>query len=197
MLCPRCQRPQEDGLEECRACGVVFSRYRPRPEAAPAAGSPWLAWLQERMFAIEPAERKEAVVARGVFLLILACVALGILLTPMQGPALMSSFIHWIDLPFHEAGHVVFSPFGTFLHILGGTLGQLLVPFIVIAAFLKEENPFGAAAGTGYGPIAMFQGAWTTAALFAGGALLASPPLYLASSLGGGRLTVPYVDQTP
>lgn len=48
---------------------------------------------------------------------------------------------------------------------------------------------FGAAAGTGYGPIAMFQGAWTTAALFAGGALLASPPLYLASSLGGGRLT--------
>jgi hypothetical protein len=49
---------------------------------------------------------------------------------------------------------------------------------------------FGAAAGTGYGPSAMFHGAWSAAALFAGGAVLAAPPLYLASSLGGGRVTV-------
>jgi hypothetical protein len=59
----------------------------------------------------------------------------------------MDSFLHWIHLPFHEAGHVVFSPFGEFLHILGGTLGQLLVPLGVAAAFLVREDPFGASFG--------------------------------------------------
>jgi hypothetical protein len=59
----------------------------------------------------------------------------------------MESFLHMIDLPFHEAGHVVFSSLGEFLHILGGTLGQLLVPFIVAVAFLRQEDPFGASVG--------------------------------------------------
>ncbi len=57
------------------------------------------------------------------------------------------SFLHLINLPFHEAGHVIFSLFGRFLQYLGGTLGQWLVPFIVLCAFLAKGNPFGAAVG--------------------------------------------------
>lgn len=156
MRCPRCQKDQEDGLEACGHCGVVFSRYRPRPAPAPEAAveapegprHPALAWLLERMFAIEPCEDRGQVAVRGAFLLVLACTTLWVLLLPMRGPYLMASFLHWIDLPFHEAGHVVFSPFGTFMHILGGTLGQLLVPLLVAGSFLKAENPFGAAVGT-------------------------------------------------
>ncbi len=153
MECPRCHEVQEEGPEECRACGVIFSRYRPgRPPAAvdleaDEAPVPWQIQLRDRMFRVEPSENRAAVVGRGVFLGILGLVTVGILTTPMRGPYLMDSFIHWIDLPFHEAGHVVFSPLGTFMHILGGTLGQLLVPFIALAAFLREENPFGAAVG--------------------------------------------------
>lgn len=41
----------------------------------------------------------------------------------------------------------MFSPFGTFLHILGGTLGQLLVPAVVLGAFLRQGDPFGASVG--------------------------------------------------
>ena len=156
MLCPRCRQTQEDGLEECRNCGVVFARYRPRPvqeapvqeRPAPAEFHPWFAWLRDRMFTVEPSVNRDPVVLRGAFLLVLAVLAIRLLAAPMRGPALVDSFLHWIDLPFHEAGHVIFRPFGDFLHILGGTLGQLLVPFIVAAAFLKEENPFGAAVGT-------------------------------------------------
>jgi hypothetical protein len=154
MQCPRCQQVQEDGFEECRHCGVVFARYRPRPAQAPVEAEPEIPdgpalreWLKGRMFDLKAGENRGMVGLRGAFLALLAAAGIGILATPMRGPALMASFIHWIDLPFHEAGHFVFSPFGTFVHILGGTLGQLLVPFIVAAAFLKEENPYGASVG--------------------------------------------------
>ncbi|BDU73043.1 hypothetical protein [Mesoterricola silvestris] len=139
MLCPRCQKPQEDGLEECLHCGVVFSRYRPRPVREEREPS----WLAGRMFSVAPSPDRGPVAVRGVFLALLALAAVVLLANPLDS----RSLLHWIDLPFHEAGHVVFSPLGTFLHILGGTLGQLLVPLVVIAAFLREENPFAASVG--------------------------------------------------
>lgn len=40
---------------------------------------------------------------------------------------------------------------------------------------------FGAAAGLGHGVAATLRGAWMSPALFVGGALLVTPPLYLAS----------------
>ena len=55
------------------------------------------------------------------------------------------SLLHLVNLPFHEAGHVVFSPLGSFIASLGGTLGQLLVPLVCMAALLfKTRDPFGA-----------------------------------------------------
>lgn len=58
------------------------------------------------------------------------------------------SFMHNINLPFHEAGHILFSPFGRFMQVLGGTLGQILIPCICAAAFLlKNQDPFGASVG--------------------------------------------------
>ncbi|MFQ5509515.1 MAG: hypothetical protein ACE5FN_09300 [Leptospirillia bacterium] len=58
-------------------------------------------------------------------------------------------FLHNALLIFHEAGHLLFIPFGRFMTIAGGSLMQLLVPLIVIATFLFQStpNPFGAAVG--------------------------------------------------
>jgi len=59
-----------------------------------------------------------------------------------------SSFLHRINLVFHEAGHLLFISFGWFMTNLGGTLGQLLMPVIVMLAFLiKNNNNFGASVG--------------------------------------------------
>jgi hypothetical protein len=56
------------------------------------------------------------------------------------------SFLHNIVLPIHEAGHVLFMPFGEFLTILGGSLLQLALPFgIGLAFILKNRDNFGAA----------------------------------------------------
>ncbi len=56
------------------------------------------------------------------------------------------SFLHGVNLLFHEAGHVIFGFFGDFLRVLGGTLGQLLMPTICFAALLlHQRDPFTAA----------------------------------------------------
>ena len=61
---------------------------------------------------------------------------------------IMGSFIHAPLLIFHEAGHVVFRLFGQWVAVLGGTLGQLLMPAILGGALLwKNRDPFGAAIG--------------------------------------------------
>ena len=59
-----------------------------------------------------------------------------------------ASFIHRPLLIFHEAGHVIFMPFGQWIMVLGGTLGQLLMPAIMAGALLlKNRDTFGASAG--------------------------------------------------
>ena len=58
------------------------------------------------------------------------------------------SILHTVNLPFHEAGHVFFRPFGSFLRSLGGTLGQLLMPLICTVVFLLQtRDTFAAAVG--------------------------------------------------
>lgn len=50
-------------------------------------------------------------------------------------------FIDNVDLIIHEAGHVVFMFFGEFMTIFGGSLLQILIPFIFFVYFyLKEQN---------------------------------------------------------
>ncbi|MCB6183290.1 hypothetical protein LIN78_07005 [Leeia sp. TBRC 13508] len=56
-----------------------------------------------------------------------------------------SSFMHNINLVFHEAGHLFFRPFGRLIMFFGGSFFQVLWPLILAAAFLlKYKNPFAA-----------------------------------------------------
>jgi hypothetical protein len=63
-----------------------------------------------------------------------------------RNPLQRFDFMHAILLPIHEAGHVLFMPFGQFLAIAGGSLFQVLLPAAIAVAFLvKQRDPFGAA----------------------------------------------------
>ena len=64
--------------------------------------------------------------------------------TPLS-PDAMDSFLHLPNLVFHEAGHVLFSPFGQFMTVLGGSLLQVLIPIIAAGAFFRQEQPFSVA----------------------------------------------------
>jgi hypothetical protein len=45
-----------------------------------------------------------------------------------------------IDLAIHEAGHMIFMPFGEFMMVLGGSLFQLLVPAIFVGYFARQRD---------------------------------------------------------
>lgn len=54
-------------------------------------------------------------------------------------------FIDNINLLIHEAGHLVFAPFGDVLSMLGGTILQLGVPLGFVGYFWKRAQGFEAA----------------------------------------------------
>ena len=54
-------------------------------------------------------------------------------------------FIDGVNLLIHEAGHVVFMPFGEFVSVAGGSLFQLIVPAAFAAYFFRRAQPFSGA----------------------------------------------------
>ena len=64
----------------------------------------------------------------------------------MRQDTIGASFLHLISIPFHEAGHIVFAPFGDLMTSFGGSLAQVLVPIVCWVAFATTSpDPFGAA----------------------------------------------------
>jgi hypothetical protein len=83
---------------------------------------------------------------RSLLLLLLARWTWLFLVWPMRQDVVGSSFLHLIAIPFHEAGHIFFSPFGDLLTSLGGSLMQVLVPAVCWIAFATTSpSPFGMA----------------------------------------------------
>jgi hypothetical protein len=88
---------------------------------------------------------RAAVVGRALLLLGLVVYGLRLACLPI-GPAIADSFLHLVNLPFHEAGHFIFAPLGRFMSVLGGSLTQLLVPTVCAGTLLLQtRDPFGAA----------------------------------------------------
>jgi hypothetical protein len=52
------------------------------------------------------------------------------------------SFWHVINLGFHEAGHLIFQLFGRFVMVLGGTLGQLIAPVVLLFLFIFRNRDY-------------------------------------------------------
>ena len=49
-------------------------------------------------------------------------------------------FIDAVNLIFHEAGHWIFSLFGIFMEVLGGSLNQVLIPLLIAVYFFKTKQ---------------------------------------------------------
>ena len=72
----------------------------------------------------------------------------GFKLARMDVPSweMAASLIHLPMVPIHEFGHILFRPFGEFMHLLGGSLFQVGLPLVFGVVFLvKNEDPFAAA----------------------------------------------------
>jgi len=102
-------------------------------------------FIKDLLFHVEPAVNPFAFGGRALLFLIILIWGGIFILSPMESNRVGESFWHLVNLPFHEAGHVIFRPLGRFMTSLGGSLGQLLMPLVcLVTLLLFTRDPFGA-----------------------------------------------------
>jgi hypothetical protein len=154
MLCPKCGYQNPPNRQDCLRCGVIFAKIRVH------ANSPVQSQAQEvaadlpdrdsslRNLLLSCPDEVNLLLFTGRALVLLGMIVWGskLIFVSIASNASGESWPHLVNLPFHEAGHVIFRPFGQFIASLGGTLGQLLVPLVCMATLLlKTRDPFGTA----------------------------------------------------
>jgi ribosomal protein L40E len=149
LSCPKCQADQPDGATECVKCGIIFAKYRPRVslqrQQESQNNSRWVSLAKEWLVDLDTSTDSVTFAGRVAVFLLLLWWGRALIFTPLETNYTGESFLHLINLPFHEAGHLLFIPLGRFMTILGGSLGQILMPLVCLATFLiKTRDPFGA-----------------------------------------------------
>lgn len=154
--CPKCGHaasPVGAMLEDqCPACGLLFRKFlaargaaalpQDRDDGAESGALAWLAGLLET-----PAEGRDVRAVAGAALWLLAAwYAWQFLRFDISDPESMPlPLLYAAIVPFHEVGHMLFRPFGEFLHNAGGSLMQFLMPlgFGVYFVHWRHDNLAG------------------------------------------------------
>jgi hypothetical protein len=153
MICPKCQYEKQDHETDmmpgvCPSCGIAYQKYLDaqrgaKPQAATLAPTHETApeiprWQRFWEFAgFMPSDRPEGVY--WVHVVVYVCfVAWGFYF--MAGGVdlirLGGSFLHGVDQAFHAYGHIMFSPFGETMELLGGSIFQVWAPLFPLAFFM-------------------------------------------------------------
>lgn len=159
--CPKChytRRAIDDQVNPaiCPACGIVYDKWiAKQQEAAQDTGAEqtttldgtqektptfteWILYVPDRIDI-------EHFGARVLCLLLFAFWGIHFIRAGVDWEIIGSSFLHNVNLPFHEFGHIFFRPFGLFMTILGGSLFQVLMPLSLMGVFMwKQRDNFAA-----------------------------------------------------
>ena len=168
MICPKCQHQKTEYDTEvmegvCPECGIAYNKWHQSENkeatvtAAVAATEAELAvaaekrleelpeetfwqWLY-RYVCFMPSDRHESAFwGHGVIYVFFVIWGLRFILGGIDWIGVGGSFLHLVNLPFHEYGHVMFSPFGTFMMFLGGSLFQIMLPLFPLFTFMVMQR---------------------------------------------------------
>ncbi|MDD2541207.1 MAG: hypothetical protein PHH28_09215 [Desulfuromonadaceae bacterium] len=139
---------------QCLRCGVIFAKVHPvgyehEADHEIASSEEERIW-NDRLSGTshdEPNKSPIQLAGRVFVWVVLLIWGVTFIFTPISGEAFSESYMHLVNLPFHEAGHVIFAPFGRFIQVLGGTLGQWLIPLVVTISFILKADRFAASVG--------------------------------------------------
>lgn len=161
QICPKC-RYQRQVFDQavhadiCPNCGIVYSKWiaKQSTEQAPAEDNATdtptdldeeetLTFRQQILAAflyIPERIAPEVFWARVTMLALFALWGAYFITSGLHWDVIGSSFMHNINLPFHEFGHIFFAPFGNFMMILGGSLFQVILPLALMGVFVFRQR---------------------------------------------------------
>jgi hypothetical protein len=162
-ICPKCGFKRDtfdaEAADHCPACGLVFSKWLKKQfhNSSSALNGQENVQSSQRSFVrhmVSVLITADNLAGKGRFygylLIYLWFFFWGgsFILSDLKSPTINTSFMHNINLVFHEAGHVLFRVLGDFMAILGGSLLQLLVPMTVMLMFIfRHRDNFAASIG--------------------------------------------------
>ena len=157
MICPKCQFEQVES-KTCVNCEVIFSKYRSylerkqkiKDEIATEPIEEDLPTATVHKFAFLNQPWKPVTTPAFIFLSLLFFMHLLFFpkTTQFADWNFFTGMIHNVNLVFHEAGHVLFGIFGNnTLTVFGGSLNQILIPFITFSSFHYQRDKVGASFG--------------------------------------------------
>lgn len=130
----------EAAAAHAAAAEATFKLYEPAPVRLRR-------WCTERLIEVPPVSNPLVLAGRGLLVAFLAVWTWRLATPSIESNAVGESFLHLVNLPFHEAGHVLLAPFGDFIRVAGGSILQLFMPlFCALVLLLKTRDPFGAGA---------------------------------------------------
>ena len=157
--CPKCnyiRKAIDSQLNKdiCPACGIVYQKWLERQQAKTAPDSELTIaniTIERRQSLFELITQVPDNIDRASFwprvatLLGFTVWSYYFVSVGVDWEKIGGSFLHAVNLPFHEFGHIFFSPFGRFMAILGGSLFQVLMPLGLMLVFiLKQHDNFAA-----------------------------------------------------
>ena len=157
MKCPKCDHEQDASSFECEKCGIIFEKYYRVKEKK--IGPPnqeekvesygfeksLVQGIYDLLFSIQAPENKIYFCVRIIVFMVMLMWGILFIFSSIESNYAGRSFMHLVNLPFHEAGHIIFRPLGSFVTSLGGTIGQMLMPLICFAVLIvKTRDSFGA-----------------------------------------------------
>ena len=153
--CPKCgfENSSDKDDEVCPQCGLIFDKWLKNKYKSKSISknkeellftTSLLHTSKEQLLFIPENFSKSRFYLNSIIYLIFFIWGWSFILANHYSAELNNSFMHLINLVFHEAGHVIFRLLGDFMTILGGSLVQLLVPIIFLFSFIKHKDTFAA-----------------------------------------------------
>lgn len=162
-ICPKCGFENQEGKDNnvCPQCGLIFEKWLKNQFKSQATLQNqehlnntsqnvgfFLQNIKEQLLYIPDKISKERFYLNSAIYILFFVWGWSFILADHYSGELNESFMHSINLVFHEAGHVIFRLFGYFMTVLGGSLMQLIMPLIIIFSLLiKNKDTFGASIG--------------------------------------------------
>ena len=151
--CPKClyERQLKDASVHpgiCPSCGIAYEKWlekerlkaEPIPEPVPKLS--FREWFLYQFFFMPSDRHESAFWGHSLFFVVFVVWGWAFILHGIDWPFISSSFLHNVNLPFHEYGHVMFSPFGELSMYLGGSIFQIMLPcvFLFYFSFFRRDN---------------------------------------------------------